>query len=612
MHDFSIFPRRRRSTGRGSSRPRSQPPAARRGSRSRTRPPPSSADAREEQAREAAGAELHEAVPVPELVEHRAVRVAAPAARVLRRDPAVGESEAAEARAEVRVTEDLDRSLVRREGSVLELARAHHRARADAGRCGSRSIGLASITTTPLDLEQPGFGAPRREAAGPRGRGAVAGRDRRSISDPRPSYGRSRHGFSLRHDRSRLHAERMAGPRRGSGAPAHSYDGPSKAAPAGSLQKFARRRDLKAHAPPRPRSGGASSRRPRAAPPARAAAAGAGPDAVPCAGSPAHPGSTRCEREAARAGSASDGRGCVDLRIDDYFCQSARFTLTNAWIPDEPESLRGGRRRALLRLRLRVPEVCSTQGRCACSRSSRKATQGPRATSTGVERAHRPGVHEQHLRHAQPQPEQGPTPSPAQALRLIRDPRVREREAGALAEIVVDPEVDAAPAVRCPEGQLERRHDRPALRDVLAPHLQDDRLVVPAEEREGAPGRVPLVGVVQDDRPAEVLEIQVRLRADDAGCRELRLVLGIGEVRVDVALVELERPPLLLRVGDGHGGHVPAEGGKGPLPPVAVREAALAARRDGSEDGPGEEVRREGEDADGEAPEGHAGKILAC
>lgn len=54
---------------------------------------------------------------------------------------------------------------------------------------------------------------------------------------------------------------------------------------------------------------------------------------------------------------ASDGRGCVDLRIDDYFCQSARFTLTNAWIPDEPESLRGGRRRALLRLRLRVPEV---------------------------------------------------------------------------------------------------------------------------------------------------------------------------------------------------------------------------------------------------------------
>jgi hypothetical protein len=229
-----------------------------------------------------------------------------------------------------------------------------------------------------------------------------------------------------------------------------------------------------------------------------------------------------------------------------------------------------------------------------------------------VERAHRPGIHEQHLRHAQPQPEQRPASPPAQALRLVRDPRVREREAGALAEVVIDPEVDAAPAVGRPEGQLERRYDRPPLRDVLAPHLQDDRLVVPAEEREGAAGRVALVGVVQDDRPAEVLEIQVRLRADDASRRELRVVLGIGEVRVDVALVQPEGPPLLLGVGDGHGRDVAAEGGKGPLPPVAVREAALAARRDGSEDGPGEEVRREGEDADGEAPEGHAGKILAC
>lgn len=54
---------------------------------------------------------------------------------------------------------------------------------------------------------------------------------------------------------------------------------------------------------------------------------------------------------------ASDGRGCVDLRLDDYYCSVARFTLTNATIPDEPESLRGGRRRALLKMRLRVPEV---------------------------------------------------------------------------------------------------------------------------------------------------------------------------------------------------------------------------------------------------------------
>jgi hypothetical protein len=54
---------------------------------------------------------------------------------------------------------------------------------------------------------------------------------------------------------------------------------------------------------------------------------------------------------------ASEGRGCVDLRLDDYYCQSARFTLAGAHVIDEPESLRGGRRRALLRLRLRVPEV---------------------------------------------------------------------------------------------------------------------------------------------------------------------------------------------------------------------------------------------------------------
>lgn len=54
---------------------------------------------------------------------------------------------------------------------------------------------------------------------------------------------------------------------------------------------------------------------------------------------------------------ASEGRGCVDLLVPCYYGRTARFTLESAWIPDEPESLRGGRRRALLKLRMRVPEV---------------------------------------------------------------------------------------------------------------------------------------------------------------------------------------------------------------------------------------------------------------
>jgi hypothetical protein len=73
---------------------------------------------------------------------------------------------------------------------------------------------------------------------------------------------------------------------------------------------------------------------------------------------------------------ASDGRGCVDLRLDDYYCQNARFTLAGAWIPDETESLRGGRRRALLRLRLRVPEVLLVDAGTMRPLSSVEVTQG--------------------------------------------------------------------------------------------------------------------------------------------------------------------------------------------------------------------------------------------
>ena len=54
---------------------------------------------------------------------------------------------------------------------------------------------------------------------------------------------------------------------------------------------------------------------------------------------------------------AGEGRGTVDLLLPEYYCRKARFWLSKAWVPDEPESLRGGRRRALLTLRLQVPEV---------------------------------------------------------------------------------------------------------------------------------------------------------------------------------------------------------------------------------------------------------------
>lgn len=54
---------------------------------------------------------------------------------------------------------------------------------------------------------------------------------------------------------------------------------------------------------------------------------------------------------------ADEDRACVDLRLPDYFGRTARFYLVGAHVIDEPESLRGGRRRALLRLRLKVPEV---------------------------------------------------------------------------------------------------------------------------------------------------------------------------------------------------------------------------------------------------------------
>ena len=54
---------------------------------------------------------------------------------------------------------------------------------------------------------------------------------------------------------------------------------------------------------------------------------------------------------------ASDGRGSIDLVLDKYYDRSARFWLHKAWVPDEPEGLRGGRRRALLTVRLQVPEV---------------------------------------------------------------------------------------------------------------------------------------------------------------------------------------------------------------------------------------------------------------
>lgn len=54
---------------------------------------------------------------------------------------------------------------------------------------------------------------------------------------------------------------------------------------------------------------------------------------------------------------AQEGRGSVDLRLPGYFDRSARFTLSKAWVIDEPESLKGGRRRALLTLHLQVPEV---------------------------------------------------------------------------------------------------------------------------------------------------------------------------------------------------------------------------------------------------------------
>jgi len=54
---------------------------------------------------------------------------------------------------------------------------------------------------------------------------------------------------------------------------------------------------------------------------------------------------------------AQEGRGSVDLILPGYYDRNARFWLHKAWNPDEPESLRGGRRRALLGLQLKVPEV---------------------------------------------------------------------------------------------------------------------------------------------------------------------------------------------------------------------------------------------------------------
>lgn len=54
---------------------------------------------------------------------------------------------------------------------------------------------------------------------------------------------------------------------------------------------------------------------------------------------------------------ASEGRGSVDLKLPAYFDRLARFTLIGANVVDEPESLRGGRRRAFLKLELLVAEV---------------------------------------------------------------------------------------------------------------------------------------------------------------------------------------------------------------------------------------------------------------
>lgn len=54
---------------------------------------------------------------------------------------------------------------------------------------------------------------------------------------------------------------------------------------------------------------------------------------------------------------AQEGRGCIDLPLPAYYDRKARFWLHGAWVIDEPESLRGGRRRALLKVQLQVPEV---------------------------------------------------------------------------------------------------------------------------------------------------------------------------------------------------------------------------------------------------------------
>lgn len=53
----------------------------------------------------------------------------------------------------------------------------------------------------------------------------------------------------------------------------------------------------------------------------------------------------------------AEDRGSLDLLLPGEEGLTARFFLLGAWLPDEPESLRGGRRRILLRLRLRVADV---------------------------------------------------------------------------------------------------------------------------------------------------------------------------------------------------------------------------------------------------------------